>query len=66
MSNTEPTKRIADPQDFLRILKDVFALNLEGDLEEKLEKFMEGKGTITLNQCKYTKQDLRDMFYNEQ
>lgn len=66
MLNTESDGRIADPQDFLRILKDVFSLNLENDLEENLEKFMQGKGSITLNGCKYTKQDLRDMFYNEQ
>ena len=52
-----------DPQDLLRLLKDVFALELTAIQQEKLRLFMAGKGTITLSGRKYTKEDLKDLFY---
>jgi len=54
-----------DPQDLLRLLKDVFALELTAVQQEKLKLFMAGKGSITLNSRKYTKEDLKDLFYSQ-
>jgi hypothetical protein len=54
-----------DPQDLLKLLKDVFALELTTAQQEKLKLFMTGKGTITLNGRKYTKEDLKDLFYSQ-
>lgn len=65
MSNIKLDEKIPDPQSFLRILKDVFSLELDDELKIKLDKFMEGDSSIELNGCKYTKQDLKDLFYTE-
>lgn len=54
-----------DPQDLLRLLKDVFALELTMSQQEKLRLFMAGKGGISLNGRKYTKEDLKDLFYSQ-
>lgn len=54
-----------DPQDLLRLLKDVFALELTAAQQEKLRLFMDGKGSISLSGRKYTKQDLKDLFYSQ-
>ena len=54
-----------DPQDLLRLLKDVFALELTISQQEKLRLFMAGKGVISLNGRKYTKEDLKDLFYSQ-
>lgn len=54
-----------DPQDLLRLLKDVFALELTIAQQEKLKLFMAGKGSISLNGRKYTKEDLKDLFYSQ-
>lgn len=54
-----------DPQDLLRLLKDVFALELTMSQQEKLRLFMAGKGSISLNGRKYTKEDLKDLFYSQ-
>ena len=59
------TKTKTDPQDLLRLLKDVFALELTPVQQEKLKLFMTGKGSITLNSRKYTKEDLKDLFYSQ-
>ena len=53
-----------DPQDLLRLLKDLFALELSSEQQEKLNLFLSGKGHITLNNRKYTKEDLKDLFYS--
>jgi hypothetical protein len=65
MSNIKLDEKIPDPQSFLRILKDVFSLDLEDDLQNNLKEFMQGNRSIDLNGRKYTKQDLRDLFYTE-
>jgi hypothetical protein len=65
MSNVKLDEKIPDPQSFLRILKDVFSLDLEDDLQNNLKEFMRGERSIDLNGRKYTKQDLRDLFYTE-
>ena len=54
-----------DPQDLLRLLKDVFALELTIAQQEKLKLFMAGRGSISLNGRKYTKEDLKDLFYSQ-
>ena len=59
------TKVKTDPQDLLRLLKDVFALELTTVQQEKLKLFMTGKGSITLKGRKYTKEDLKDLFYSQ-
>ena len=59
------TKVKTDPQDLLRLLKDVFALELTTVQQEKLKLFMTGKGSLTLNGRKYTKEDLKDLFYSQ-
>lgn len=65
MSNVKLDEKIPDPQSLLRILKDVFSLELEDDLQNNLKEFMQGNRSIDLNGRKYTKQDLRDLFYTE-
>jgi len=65
MSNIKLDEKIPDPQSLLRILKDVFSLDLEDDLQNNLKEFMQGNRSIDLNGRKYTKQDLRDLFYTE-
>ena len=59
------TKVKTDPQDLLRLLKDVFALELTTVQQEKLKLFMTGKGSLALNGRKYTKEDLKDLFYSQ-
>jgi hypothetical protein len=54
-----------DPQDLLKLLKDVFALELTIAQQDKLKLFMAGKGSLTLNGRKYTKEDLKDLFYSQ-
>jgi hypothetical protein len=54
-----------DPQDLLRLLKDVFALELTEVQQEKLKLFMTGKDSIILSGRKYTKEDLKDLFYSQ-
>jgi hypothetical protein len=53
-------------QDLLRLLKDIFASELTPTQQEKLDLFLSGKGFLTLNGCKYSKEDLKDLFYSEQ
>jgi hypothetical protein len=53
-----------DPQDLLRLLKDLFALELTPEQQDRLNLFLSGKGHITLNNRKYTKEDLKDLFYS--
>jgi hypothetical protein len=59
------TKVKTDPQDLLRLLKDVFALELTTAQQDKLKLFMAGKESISLNGRKYTKEDLKDLFYSQ-
>ena len=54
-----------DSQDLLRLLKDIFALELTDTQKEKLKLFMAGKGSLFLNGRKYTKEDLKDLFYSQ-
>lgn len=64
MEDLDPKVK-TDPQDLLRLLKDIFALELTTTQQEKLSLFMAGKGTITLHNRKYTKEDLKDLFYSQ-
>jgi hypothetical protein len=60
---SEKTKT-TDPQDLIRLLKDLFASDLTDIQSEKLRSFISGKGHITLGNRKYTKEDLKDLFYS--
>lgn len=53
-------------QDLLRLLKDVFTSDLTPAQQEKLDLFLSGRGHLTLNGRKYSKEDLKDLFYSEQ
>jgi hypothetical protein len=64
MEKLDPNLK-TDPQDLLRLLKDIFALELNELQQEKLKLFMAGKGTISFNNRKYTKEDLKDLFYSQ-
>ena len=64
MENLDPKVK-TDSQDLLRLLKDIFALELTDTQKEKLKLFMAGKGSISLNGRKYTKEDLKDLFYSQ-
>ena len=64
MEELEPKVK-TDPQDLLRLLKDVFALELTTAQQDKLKLFMAGKESISLNGRKYTKEDLKDLFYSQ-
>lgn len=56
--------KTTDPQDILRLLKDLFSTELSDIHKEKLNNFMSGKGHITLGNRKYNKEDLKDLFYS--
>jgi len=64
MLNSTSETKTTDPQDLLRLLKDLFASDLTDTQREKLNLFVSGKGHITLSNRKYTKQDLKDLFYS--
>jgi hypothetical protein len=64
MENLDPKVK-TDSQDLLRLLKDIFALELTAPQEEKLKLFMAGKGSLSLDGRKYTKEDLKDLFYSQ-
>ena len=64
MEELEPKVK-TDTQDLLRLLKDVFALELTAVQQERLKLFMAGKGSITQSDRKYTKEDLKDLFYSQ-
>lgn len=64
MENLDPKVK-TDSQDLLRLLKDIFALELTATQEEKLKLFMSGKGSLSFNGRKYTKEDLKDLFYSQ-
>lgn len=65
MTHNRADTKTSDPQDLLRLLKDVFALDLTDLQREKLTLFLSGKGFISLNGRKYTKDDLKDLFYTQ-
>jgi hypothetical protein len=65
MEDLDP-KLKTNSQDLLRLLKDIFASELNPYQQEKLKLFLSGKGHIVLNNRKYTKEDLKDLFYSEQ
>jgi len=65
MADNKTDTKTSDPQDLLRLLKDVFALDLTDLQREKLMLFLSGKGFISLNGRKYTKDDLKDLFYTQ-
>ena len=59
----EEIKR-TDPEDLLRLLKDLLAVDLTPAQQEKVLLFMSGKGSISLDTRKYMKEDLKDLFYS--
>ena len=64
MADEQKDIESTDPQGFLRLLKDLLAMELTSEQQEKLQKFIAGKGYIILNNSKYTKEDLKDLFYS--
>jgi hypothetical protein len=65
MTDHKAEIKSTDPHDLLRLLKDLLALELTPEQQEKLKLFMSGKGSITLENRKYTKEDLKDLFYSQ-
>ena len=65
MTDHDTDIKSTDPQDLLRLLRDLLALELTPEHQERLKLFMSGKGSITLNNRKYTKEDLKDLFYSQ-
>lgn len=65
MSDDEFEIKATDSQDLLRLLKDLFASDLSSGQRDKLNLFLSGKGYITLGSRKYTKEDLKDLFYSQ-
>lgn len=64
MTDQNTETKSTDSQDLLRLLKDLLALELTPEQKIKLDLFMSGKGHITLGTRKYTKEDLKDLFYS--
>jgi hypothetical protein len=64
MTDQQKDTESTDPQGFLRLLKDLLAMELTSEQQEKLQKFITGQGYVILNNSKYTKEDLKDLFYS--
>ena len=65
MEKQNNSSELADPQDLLRLLKDIFASDLTPLQAEKVKNFLAGKGALLLSGKKYTKDDLKDLFYSQ-
>lgn len=64
MKEQDNSSELADLQDLLRLLKDIFASDLTPLQAEKLNNFLAGKGALSLGSKKYSKDDLKDLFYS--
>ena len=64
MVDEENNIKLTNPEDLLRLLKDLLALDLSPEQAEKVRLFMLDKEQISLGDRKYTKTDLKDLFYS--